>query len=344
MLDLLDRQTSLTINQWKIFAACLFSIMVDFFDFFLIGFVLAFFVRDWHLTFGQSGAILFASGIGTIPGAILFGWLGDRLGRRKIFMTTILTLSLATGVMALTPERGWLFMALMRFVVGLGVDGLGAVDLPLLQEFVPASKRGLISGLSIGLLPLGPLLAAAASASLGTVIGWRGLFALGLVPALMAFVIRIWVPESPRWLYGQGRFEEARRALAWALRLDPAAIELPARGVPPERKVAWTELFRYPRSIAAAVLTGLSQTGAVGNTLWGVTLLVLVLRVSPAEASRLSIWLALIGIPGRSSAHGCRRRAGGAGPAASPRCSPHSRWRSPAICTTPISARSRSST
>jgi putative MFS transporter len=200
--------------------------------------------------------------------------------------------------MALTPERGWLFMALMRFVVGLGVDGLGAVDLPLLQEFVPASKRGLISGLSIGLLPLGPLLAAAANASLGTVIGWRGLFALGLAPALMAFVIRIWVPESPRWLYGQGRFEEARRALAWALRLDPAAIELPAR-VPPERKVAWTELFRHPRSIAAAVLTGLSQTGAVGNTLWGVTLLVLVLKVSPAEASRLSIWLALIGIPGR---------------------------------------------
>jgi putative MFS transporter len=82
MLDHLDRHTSLTMNQWKIFTACLFSIMVDFFDFSLIGFVLAFFVRDWHLTFGQSGAILFASGVGTIPGAIFFGWLGDRLGHR----------------------------------------------------------------------------------------------------------------------------------------------------------------------------------------------------------------------------------------------------------------------
>src|SRR5271165_4733940 len=70
MLDLLEQQDSLTINQWKIFTACLFSIVIDFFDFALIGFVLAFFVKDWHLTFGQSGAILFASGVAAIPGGI----------------------------------------------------------------------------------------------------------------------------------------------------------------------------------------------------------------------------------------------------------------------------------
>ena len=195
MLELLDQQTSLTVNQWKIFTACLFSVMLDFFDFFLIGFVLAFFVKDWHLTFGESGTILFASGIAAIPGGIFFGWLGDKIGRRKVFMITILTFSIATGLMALTPERGWVFLAVMRFIVGLGVGGLAAADLPLLQEFVPASKRGWISGLSIGLLPLGPLLAATLSAYLGAIIGWRGLFACGLVPALMAFVIRLWVPE-----------------------------------------------------------------------------------------------------------------------------------------------------
>ncbi len=314
MLELLDRQTSLTINQWKIFAACLFSIMLDFFDFFLISFVLAFFVRDWHLTFGQSGAILFASGVASIPGGIFFGWLGDKIGRRKVFITSILTFSLATGLMALTPERSWLFMAGMRFIVGLGVAGLPAADLPLLQEFMPAAKRGWIGGLSIGLLPLGPLLAAALSASLGTVIGWRGLFAIGLLPALMAFVIRLWVPESPRWLIGRGRYEEARRSLAWALRRDPAEIALPA-ALPELRKAAWVDLFKYPRSLAAAILTGLSQTGAVGAALWGVTLLALVLKVSPREASYLSIWIALAGIPGRvfgswlSEAFG--RRTGG---------------------------------
>jgi putative MFS transporter len=299
MLDLLENQTSLTINQWKIFTACLFSIVIDFFDFALIGFVLAFFVKDWHLTFGQSGTILFASGIAAIPGAIFFGWLGDRIGRRKVFMMMILTLSVATGVMAVAPENGWVFIATMRFIVGLGVGGLGAVDLPLLQEFVPASKRGWVSGLSIGLLPLGPLLAALLSATVGAAIGWRGLFAVGLVPAAFAFVIRLWVPESPRWLFGQGRLEEARRSLAWALKLDPEAIQLPA-ALPPQPRVAWLELFKYPRSIVVAILTGLSSTGAVGIGLWGATLLVLVLRVTPAEAASLSVWIALIGIPGRA--------------------------------------------
>jgi len=298
MFDLLDKQTSLTVNQWKIFTTCLLSIVIDFFDFALIAFVLAFFVNDWHLTFGQSGAILFASGVGAIPGAMIFGWLGDRIGRRKVFMAMVLTLSFATGAMALTPERNWLFMAAMRLVVGLAVGGLGAIDLPLLQEFMPAAKRGWISGLSTGLLPLGPLAAAAVSASLGPVIGWRGLFALGLVPALLAFVIRLWVPESPRWLFQKGRLDEARRAVAWALQCDPAAITLPAV-LPEARKSAWSSLFRHPRSIAAAVLAGLSQTGAVGVGLWGVAPLVLVLHVSPAKASYLTAWLALVGIPGR---------------------------------------------
>jgi MFS family permease len=141
MLELLEQQKSLTTNQWKIFTACLFSIVIDFFDFALIGFVLAFFVKDWHLTFGQSGAILFASGIAAIPGGIFFGWLGDKIGRRKVFMMMILTLSLATGVMALAPENGWLFIAAMRFIVGLGVGGLAAVDLPLLQEFAGLEAR-----------------------------------------------------------------------------------------------------------------------------------------------------------------------------------------------------------
>jgi MFS transporter, putative metabolite:H+ symporter len=299
MLDLLEHQKSLTINQWKIFTACLFSIVIDFFDFALIGFVLAFFVKDWHLTFGQSGAILFASGVASIPGGIIFGWLGDKVGRRTVFMLMILMLSVGTGVTALAPEGGWLFIAAMRFIVGLGVGGLAAVDVPLMQEFVPASKRGFISGLSLGLLPLGPLLAALLSATFGATIGWRGLFAIGLVPAAFAFVIRLWVPESPRWLHAQGRLDEARRSLAWALKVDAAAIRLPA-AIPELQRASWLELFKYPRSIVVGIMTGLSSTGAVGAALWGATLLVLILKVTPAQAASLAAWIALVGVPGRA--------------------------------------------
>ena len=123
------------------FPGLLFSLALDFFDFFLISFVLAFFVQDWNLTYGQSALILLSSGVASVPAGFFFGWLGDKIGRRKVFMITILTFSLATGAMALTPERGWIFLTVMRFIVGLGVGGFFAVDMPLLQEFVPASKQ-----------------------------------------------------------------------------------------------------------------------------------------------------------------------------------------------------------
>jgi MFS transporter, putative metabolite:H+ symporter len=84
-----------------------------------------------------------------------------------------------------------------------------------------------VSGLATALLPADPALAAALSASLGAIIGWRGLFAIGLLPAAMAFMIRGWVPESPRWLIGKGRVKEARRSLAWALQIDPEQISVP---------------------------------------------------------------------------------------------------------------------
>src|SRR5215469_13083139 len=75
MLELLEQQKSLTINQWKIFLACFFSLALDFFDFFLISFVLAFFVRDWNLTYGQSALILLSSGVASVPAGYFFaGW------------------------------------------------------------------------------------------------------------------------------------------------------------------------------------------------------------------------------------------------------------------------------
>src|SRR6185312_9672260 len=111
MLELLDRQQKLTANQWKIALAATLGDMLDFFDFFLIGFVLAFIVRDWHLTYGESGAILLASGISAPFGSLVYGWLADRFGRRKVMIATVLNFSLATGAMALTPDGNWIYLA-----------------------------------------------------------------------------------------------------------------------------------------------------------------------------------------------------------------------------------------
>ena len=299
MLELLDRQKTLTANQWKIIVTANLGDMLDFFDFFLIGYVLAFVIHGWHLTYGLSAVILLSSGLGAVPGAFFWGWMADKIGRRKVFIATALNFSLATGIMALTPDQGgWIFLSVFRFFVGFGNAGLIAVDIPLVQEFMPSYKRGWVSGLTTTLLPAGNLLGAVSGAFLAPIIGWRGLFAVGLLPAFLVLIIRYWVPESPRWLMHMGRHEEARRSLAWALQVDPRDIALPA-GPSEVQKPSWRELFNYPRSVAAACLTGLSQTGGVGLLLWITTLFVMVLKITPAQASYLMIYVSLIGILGR---------------------------------------------
>src|SRR5580765_7749910 len=265
MLERLEQQKTLTLNQWKIIATANVGDMLDFFDFFLIGYVLAFVLKEWQLTYGQSAVILVSAGLGAVPGAFFWGWMGDRIGRRKVFIMTALNVALATGIMYFTPDQdgwiaGWIFLSFFRFFVGFGNAGLIAVDIPLVQEFVPSYKRGWVSGLTTVLLPAGNLLGAVSGAFLAPVIGWRGLFLVGLAPAGPVLMIRYWVPESPRWLLRMGRMEEARASLAWALQVDPRQITLPTAIPDDVKAVPWLHLFHYPRSVAAACLTAISQT------------------------------------------------------------------------------------
>jgi len=143
VLEKLDAQQKLTANQWKIAFAATIGDMLDFFDFGLIGFVLAFIVKDWHLTFGESGLILLASGISAPFGSLLWGWAADRIGRRKAMIGTVLNTSIATGAMALTPEHAWIYLVICRVFVGFGVTGMYSVDITIIQEFVPNRQTGL---------------------------------------------------------------------------------------------------------------------------------------------------------------------------------------------------------
>jgi MFS transporter, putative metabolite:H+ symporter len=303
VIELLERQKKLTANQWKLICTANIADLLDFFDFFLIGYVTAALTKEWSLTYWQGGAILLASGLGAVPGAFIWGWLGDRIGRRTVFIWSAVTISLATGIMVFTPGPnalvpGWLFLMFFRFFVGVGNAGIYAIDLPLVQEFIPAYKRGWVSALVTTMLPAGGMLAGFVAWQLLPLIGWRGLFLVGLAPLVLVFMIRYWVPESPRWLMRMGRFDEARGSLAWALMIDPQQISLPT-ALPAAEKTRWVELFKYPRLVASGCLTGLTQTGGASLGLWGATLLVLVLKVSPAEAAFLMIFVSVSAIAGR---------------------------------------------
>ena len=96
MFEILDRQTRLTGNQKKILGAAIIGDALEFFDFFLIAFVLPFLIGPWKLTFGLSAIVLLSSGVGAILGAMIWGWVADRIGRRKVFIGTVLNFSVAT--------------------------------------------------------------------------------------------------------------------------------------------------------------------------------------------------------------------------------------------------------
>jgi putative MFS transporter len=215
---------------------------------------------------------------------------------------TVLNFSIATGILTFTPDKAWIFLSVFRFLIGFGVGGLYCVDLPLVQEFVPASKRGLVGGLVTSAVPIGVLLGAALGAFATPYVGWRGLFAIGMIPGLLTLLIRAWVPESPRWLMQMGRMEEARKSLAWALEMDPATLPMDAGEIEGQKqpKSRLSDIFRYPKSLAVSWITNLgAQTGYYGLTLWVPTLLVQLLGVTPARASFLLIFVNFAGLFGR---------------------------------------------
>jgi len=300
MFEILDRQTNLTGNQKKIIAAAVIGDALEFFDYFLIGFVLAFLIGPWKLTFNQFAIVFLSSGIGALLGAYIWGAIADRIGRRPVFIGTVLNFSIATGLLYFTPDNGWIFLTVMRFFVGFGVGGLYCVDLPLVQEFMPSHKRGWVGGLVTCVIPLGVGMGGVLGAFMGPT-EWRTLFLIGLAPALIVLLVRLWVPESPRWLVRQGRYEEARRSLAWAMQVDPNTLPMPTASTLGEPvKSNWFDLFKYPRSMLVSWIGNAgAQTGVYGISLWAPTLFVLILKVTPQEASKMFILLTVSGFLGR---------------------------------------------
>jgi putative MFS transporter len=299
MFNRLDQAKTLTTNQLKIIAAAIIGDMLEFFDYYLISFVLAFIIKPWHLTFGQSAVILLSSGVGAILGSFIWGRIADVYGRRSVFIATIINFSVASGALYFTPDNGWWFLSIFRFFVGFGVGGLYCVDLPLVQEFVPARMRGFIGGIVTVFIPIGVMIASSFAAFTTDSIGWRGLFLVGLVPAAFTLLVRAWVPESPHWLIAQGRAEEARKSLAWALKVPARSLYLPSHA-PKQPLAPWSDLLRYPKSLAVSFMASIgAQTASYGIGLWAPTLFVLQLGVTPAYAAYLFLWVKLSGLAGR---------------------------------------------
>jgi malate dehydrogenase (oxaloacetate-decarboxylating) len=214
---------SLSRDQRNTFLACFLGWMLDAFDFFLVVLVVTNLAHDFgFVSASRSGPPV----INTLPiflaitltlamrpvGALLFGSLADRFGRRRPLMANIAFYSLIEGLTAFSPNYAVFLVLRMLFGVGMGGEwGMGAA---LAMESLPARSRGLFSGLLQQGYACGYLLAATAAALVLPHFSWRVLFLAGALPALLVLFIRARIPESPAWRDGQaGRRTTARGML-----------------------------------------------------------------------------------------------------------------------------------
>lgn len=261
----------LTGHQKSVITLMVMSNIAEFFDMFLIGFVVSVLTTAWRLTGFEAGTILACSGLGTVIGAIVWGHLADRFGRKRAHAWCIACFVGFTVVSVFLPDRAWLALALLRVGVGIGVGGMNITSIPYVQEFVPARHRGLLSGLVSVFIPLGMLLGAAAQGLVGD--DWRALMAFGAIPALLLIWLHL-VPESPRYWQLRGRDDKAREALAWALEIPADQVgDLPADSAaePP----SYSRLFAGHGRALAIVSVGsfCFIMGGFAVQSWGQTLL-----------------------------------------------------------------------
>src|SRR6266550_4291576 len=188
---------SLSRAQRNTFIACFLGWTLDALDFFLLTFVLGPIAHNFGRTIEQ---VTFAITITLMMrplGAFIFGWLGDRFGRRIPLMIDIVFYSIIELLTAFAPNFGTFL--LLRALFGIGMGGEWGLGASLAMESLPTPARGLFSGILQQGYAFGYLLAALVYWTVFPIFGWRGLFIVGALPALLVIYIRAHVPESPVW-------------------------------------------------------------------------------------------------------------------------------------------------
>jgi len=235
---------------------------------------------------------------GAVLGALVFGRLTDRLGRKKLFMITLAVYMLATLATAFATD--FTFLALCRLMTGFGIGGEYAAINSAIDELIPARVRGRVNlainssfwigaalGAGLSLLLLDPRV-------LGPALGWRACFLLGAILAAAIVLVRRHVPESPRWLLMHGRDDEAHQIVSHIEAqverqhgtLEPAMTgqAFAGHGMPSYRRVAEVLLRRY-RARSVVVLTMMVAQAFFYNAIFFTYALVLTRFYGVSETS-----------------------------------------------------------
>jgi SHS family lactate transporter-like MFS transporter len=201
---------SLTKSQRSAIWASYLGWTLDAFDYFLMVFMLSAIARDFHTDVKAVTYGIFLTLAARPAGAFLFGWLAERFGRRPVLMVDIVLFSVLELASGFAPSLTSLLI--LRFCFGIAMGGEWGLGASLVMESIPPKLRGPVSGLLQSGYPSGYFVASLVFFLLFDRIGWRGMFMVGVVPALLVLLIRIHVEESPAF---EARRETVRSRPWW---------------------------------------------------------------------------------------------------------------------------------
>src|SRR5436190_6827182 len=212
--DIVARLERLPTSWWQVKARIIVGVATffDAFDALAIASILPVIVPLWKLTPPQIGMMISAGFVGQLIGALLFGWIAERFGRMPAMIWSIATFA----VMSLVCAFAWDYQSLLIFRVlqGIGLGGEVPVAAVYISELTRAQHRGRFVLLYELVFPVGLVGASLLGLWIVPNLGWQWMFYLGVIPAVLALVLRVLLPESPRWLATQGRAAEADQGLA----------------------------------------------------------------------------------------------------------------------------------
>lgn len=197
--------------QRRLLVLCGLGWAADAMEVLLVSFALPAMSQEWGLSAPQKGLLGTAIFLGMLVGAVFWGRLSDIVGRKTGFILTIAFDSIFGLASAFAPNFG--VFVVLRILTGFGVGGTLPVDYGIFSEYLPAKNRGRRLVLLESFWALGTLAAAALSWVVVPRLGWRVLFAISAAPGILLFLVRRYVPESPRFLLSRGRVDEARQVL-----------------------------------------------------------------------------------------------------------------------------------
>ena len=290
----------LNARYWVSFAIASGVLVLDFFDFFLIAFVMSAIGPEWHLSYGQGAVILYSAGLGAIVGSLVSGALGDVFGRKQLTVIGTFICGICAGCIGFLPTGAWIGLAALRFLVGFGLAAGVTPILPMVVEQTPTRWRTGITSFFVVFASAGTLLATFTSAILLHTFGWRGVAMTGFIAIIVGLLVWAFVPESARWLAAKGRFTEARDEVARALGRSRDSLPLPTVRPAVQPRASLAELYQKPGLFwQTLIIWGGSASAVYGYILWGPTIIALALQVEPAQAAKYFLIISASGVTGK---------------------------------------------